>query len=217
MTPSPFELIPFIPDVQNLPFDLLVSFVVSFLLAIMIHAEAQAWMATVLGDVRPGAKDRFHFNVFFHLSVPGTLCYFLAGFGWPKPIDIDPTKFAWPRLFLVLSRLSGAIANLLLANIAASIILLFRFFEMDPRVFLMVAGVNVTTAVYHLLPIPPLAAGSLITMWFPQASPTLRRILYYGGVALIFAIFLTERFAGFPLVSPYLNPLARRALYFLIS
>jgi Zn-dependent protease len=216
MAAGGFGPIPYIPDVHHLAFDAVVCFIVSALLAIMINAEAQAWMATLLGDSRPDAKDRFHFNVLFHLSLPGSICYLLGGFGWPKPIDIDPTKFHYPRLFTIIVRFTGPIANILLANIAASIIFVFKFLDMDPLVFMMVAGVNLTTAIYHLIPIPPLAAGTLITVWIPQRSPVVKRVLYYSGSFLLVAIFLIERSTGVGLLSPYLNPLVNKALNLLV-
>ncbi len=216
MVTEGFGAIPYIPDLHNLAFDTLVSFIVSALLAILINAEAQAFMATLLGDSRVDAKDRFHFNVFFHLSLPGSICYLVGGFGWPKPIDLDTTKFAYPRLFTVIVRFSGAIANILLANIAASIIFVFKSLEIDPLVFLMVAGVNITTAVYHLIPIPPMAASTLITVWIPQKSPLAKQVLYYSGSFLLVAIFLIERTTGEGIISPYLNPLVLKALGLLV-
>jgi hypothetical protein len=216
MLTESFGAIPYIPHL-NMPFDVGVAFVVSALLAVMINNEAQAFMATLLGDSRRDAKDRFHFNVFLHLSLPGSICYLLAGFGWPKPIDLDSSKFAYPRLFTVIVRFTGAIANLFVANIAASIILAFKFLETELMVFLMVAGVNITTAVYHLIPLPPLAAGSLITIWIPQTSPLVKRVLYYSGSALILAIFLAERLLGVGLVSPILNPLVQSLMHFLVK
>jgi hypothetical protein len=216
MLTESFGATPYIPHL-NMPFDVGVAFVVSAMLAVMINNEAQAFMATLLGDSRRDAKDRFNFNVFLHLSLPGSICYLLAGFGWPKPIDLDSSKFAYPRLFTVIVRFTGAIANLFVANIAASIILAFKFLETELMVFLMVAGVNITTAVYHLIPLPPLAAGSLITVWIPQTSPLVKRVLYYSGSALILAIFLAERLLGVGLVSPILNPLVQSLMHFLVK
>ena len=83
---------------------------------------------------------------------------------------------------------------------------MFKFVDLYPLVFLMLAGVNLTTAVYHLLPIPPLAAGSLITAWIPGQSPLLRRVVYFSESVLILAIFLAERLTGVGIVSPFLNP-----------
>jgi len=209
--------IPYIPHPDNLAFDVFVSFVVSALLAIMINAEAQAWVATILGDVRPGAKDRFHFNVLFHLSFLGSLCYLVTGFGWPKPMDIDPTKFRHPCLYLLLARLAGPVANILLANIAASLVFLIKYLDMDPLVFMMVLGVNVTTAVYHLLPLPPLTIGSWLVGCLPDRVQTLKRVLNFIGPILIVAIFLVERITHQGIVSPYLNPLVVRLVRFIIG
>lgn len=196
--------IPYIPDPSHLALDSFVSFIVSALLAIMINAEGQAWVSTMLGDTRPKAKDRFHFNAFLHLDITGTICYFVAGFGWPKHLDIDPTKFKYPRLYLVLSRFAGPFANILMANVAATLVFAIKFLDMNPLVFLMVVGVNVTTAVYHLIPLPPLAASTLISGWLPDRFKDLFRL---AGPFIIVAIFLMERITNQGIISPYLNPL----------
>jgi Zn-dependent protease len=209
MTPGSFKAVPYIPDFGNFAIDTFTTFVVSALLAIMINAEAQAFMAAGMGDTRPDAKDRFHFNAFLHLDILGSICYLVAGFGWPKPLDIDPGKFKYPRLYTILVRLAGPLANILLANIAASMVFAVKFIDIDPVVFMMVLGVNVTTAVYHLLPLPPMAAYSLISIWIPQESQGLKRFLQFSGPFLIVAIFLFERITGVGIISPYLNPLVR--------
>ena len=205
-----FGSVPYIPDFFHQPaIDAIAVFVVSALLAIMINAEAQAFMAAALGDSRPDAKDRFHFNVFLHLDILGSICYLVAGFGWPKPIDIDPDKFKYPRLYTVLVRLAGPLANILLANITASLVFAASFMNIDPVVFLMVLGVNVTTAIYNLIPLPPLAAYSLFSIWLPSESQGIKKILQVSGPFIIVAIFLIERITGVGIISPYLNPLVR--------
>ncbi len=211
-TPWP---IPFLLDPYNLAMDSTIAFIVSALLAIMIHAEGQAWVSTMLGDVRIEAKDRFHFNAFFHLDIAGSICYLVAGFGWPKHLDIDPGKFKYPRLFLIISRLAGPVANLMMAGVAASFVFFIEFLDMEPLVFLMVASVNVTTAVYHLILIPPLAASTLITVWIPEESP-LRKVLFFAGPFVIVGIFLYERITGVGLLSPHLNPLVRQILGYFV-
>jgi Zn-dependent protease len=199
--------IPYILDPHHLTIDATVAFIVSALLAIMINAEGQAWVSAMLGDVRRDAKDRLHFNAFLHLDITGSICYLVAGFGWPKYLDIDPSKFKYPKLFLLLSRLAGPIANLIMASVAATLVSAVRFLDMIPLVFLMVVGVNVTTAVYNLIPIPPLAASTLITMWIPEESEGLRKLLNLAGPFFLVAIFLAERITGEGIISPYLNPI----------
>ncbi len=198
--------IPFILDPHHLALDSTVSFIVSALLALMINAEGQAWVSTLLGDTRPKAKDRFHFNAFLHADITGSICYLVAGFGWPKYVDIDPSKFRFPHLYLVLSRAGGPLANLLMANVAATLVFIMRFLDLDPRVFLLVMGVNITTAVYNLIPIPPLAASTLITGFIPEESQGLRKAINFAGPFIIVGIFLAERITGEGIISPYLNP-----------
>ena len=86
----------------------------------------------------------------------------MGGFGWPRVFDIDRSKFEYPRLYMVLTRAAGPLANLLMASIVGSIVMIFNIFEYNPRVFLMVIGVNLTTAIYNLIPVPPLAMGYLV-------------------------------------------------------
>ena len=121
MTTSTAWPVPFILDPHNLAVDAVTAFVVSVLLACMVNAEAQAFASTFLGDSRVGAKDRFHFNAFLHLSILGSICYLVGGFGWPRTMEIDRSKFAHPRLYTVITRLAGPVANLLLAGIAGSL------------------------------------------------------------------------------------------------
>ena len=207
MMPSTSWPVPFILDPQHLAIDAVVSFIVSVLLAVTISAEAQAFAATFLGDARSAAKDRFNFNAFLHLSLPGSICYLVAGFGWPRPIEIDPGKFRHPRTYTVLARLAGPVANLLLAGIAGSIASIMGAFQSDPRVFLMVVGVNVTTALYNLIILPPLAGGMLVSELLPPGLAGLKYWFLQIGPFLLLALAFLERLSTQGLVSPYLNPL----------
>jgi hypothetical protein len=199
--------VPFLIDPQHLAVDAVASFCVSVLLAVNINAEAQAFAATFLGDARVKPKDRFHFNAFLHLSILGTICYLVGGFGWPRMIELDPGKFRYPRACMVITRAVGPLANLLLAGIAGSIVTIMNSFEWNPRVFLMVIGVNVTTAVYNLIILPPLAAGVLVHELIPPGYATLRRTFWQAGPFLILALALLERLSPNGIVGPYLNPL----------
>jgi len=142
-----------------------------------------------------------------HLSILGTICYLVGGFGWPRTIDLDPGKFRHPRVYTVLSRFAGPLGNLLLAGIAGSIVTIMNSFEWNPRVFLMVIGVNVTTAVYNLIILPPLAAGVLVQEMIPTEYATLRRIFWQAGPFLILALALLDRLSPHGIVGPYLDPL----------
>jgi Zn-dependent protease len=201
--------VPFILDPNTLAIDAVTTFCVSVLLAVMINSEAQALVSTFLGDSRVGAKDRLHFNAFLHLDILGSICYLVGGFGWPRPLDIDASKFKHPRLYLVLSRLAGPLANLVLASIGGSMVMFMHILSYDPRVFLMVIGVNVTTAIYNLLPIPPMAMGFLVCELIPPDDVRTRSLLLQLGPFLILALTLIERLTHHAILSPYFDPIIR--------
>lgn len=209
MTPDTAWPVPFVIGPQNLAIDSVVSFCVSVLLAVMINAEAQAFASTFLGDSRVGAKDRFHFNAFLHLDILGSICYLVGGFGWPRTMSLDRNKFAHPRLYTVITRLAGPLANLLMAGIAGTLVTLMKSFAWDPRVFLMVVGVNITTAVYNLLPLPPLAMGSLVCELIPPGDVRTRSLFLQIGPFLILALALLERFTHQGIISPYFDPMIK--------
>ncbi len=201
----PFS-IPFCPISSYFRVDDVVSFAVAVLMAITAHAEAQAFMATLLGDAQEKNPRRFHFNAFLHLDIAGTLCFIVTGFGWPRHMPVQSERFSRPRLYTVLAYLAGPVANLLLASIAGSVVWLYQHFGTEDRVFHMVAAVNLTMSVYHLLPIPPLAASSIWPALFPNsmkrwASRTWQTV----GAAALILYFGFERISAHSFISNKLN------------
>jgi Zn-dependent protease len=209
--------VPFLLDPATLTIDAAVAFAVSVLITITLNAEAQAFIANFLGDSRPGARDRLHFNAFLHLDVLGTICFLIAGFGWPRGFDIDRRKFEHPRLYMALTRAAGPLANLLLASIAGSIVMIFNAFDYNPRVFMMVVGVNLTTAIYNLIPVPPMAMGYLISELMPQMEERTRTRLFMVGPCVVLALALAERLTHQSIFSPYFDPIIRAIYTYIVG
>ena len=201
--------VPFWLDPSTLTIDAAVAFAVSVLVTVTLNAEAQAFMSNLLGDRRPGARDRLNFNAFLHLGVLGTICYVLGGFGWSRAFDIDRSKFEHPRLYMVLTRVAGPLANLLTASIVGSVVMIFHAFDYNPRVFLMVVGVNLTTAVYNLIPLPPLAMGQVVCELLPPSQDRVKSLLLLAGPYLILVLALLERITHHGIFSPYFDPIIR--------
>ncbi len=198
----------------------IVIFCVAMLTAIIVSAEGQGFIATFLGDSRVGAKDRLHFNVFMHMSILGTLNFFIAGFGWAKEIDIDTKNFKnHPRLFLVLSSLSGPIANLLMANIAASLSWILGKYGFEDKVFSTIVVVNVTMAVYGLIMVPPLPGSALLFACMPNSEffDKVKKAICYAGPYLIIGTFLFIRLSGWEGVSSFFNPIVSTITTFILN
>jgi len=184
-------------DLTRIRFDDMVSFTVGVLLAVTVHAEAQAFAATFFGDAQTDNSGRFHFNPLLHLDIAGLICFLAAGFGWPKPVKMKSDRFSRPRLYMLLASLAGPFANFLLASIAGSVIWLFRQYGVEDRVFGMVMAVNLTMAVYHLLPIPPLAGSAILPVLFPSLMKEWPpRVIGWIGAAVVILYFGYERVSG---------------------
>jgi Zn-dependent protease len=209
--------VPFWLDPTSLAIDSTVSFCVAVLVTVTLNAEAQAFMSNFLGDRRPGARDRLHFNAFLHLGVLGSICFLIGGFGWPRIFDIDRSKFEHPRLYMVLSRAAGPLANLLMASIVGSMVMVFNAFEYNPRVFMMVVGVNLTTAVYNLIPVPPLAMGQLVCELLPSSQDRIKSLLLLAGPYLVLALALLERITHHAIFSPYFDPIIRAIYTYIVG
>jgi len=195
-------------------------FCVAMLTGIIVSAEGQAFIATLLGDSRSDAKDRFHFNVFMHMSLLGTLNFFVAGFGWAKEIDINIKNFKkFPRLFYVLSRISGPLANLLMANIAASLTWILGRWGFEDKVFTTIVVVNVTMAVYGLIVVPPLPGSALLFALLPEGAfvEKLKKTICTFGPYLIVATFLVVRLSGWQGISSFFNPIVSTITSFILS
>jgi len=209
--------IPYLIDPRTFAFDDLVTFCVAVLIAVLVNAEAQAYVATLLGDARPGAKDRLHFNAFLHLDPLGTLGFLVAGMGWAKRVDVDPSKFEHPIWYLVLARCAGPFANFLMANVAASIVWLLHTLSIDARVFMMVLAVNLTVAVYNLLPLPPLTGGALVSALLPEQGGRFRQLYEQVGPYLLLALLLLDRIADGQIITVHLAPQVRHLFALLIQ
>jgi hypothetical protein len=198
----------------------IIVFCVAMLTAIIVSAEGQAFIATLLGDTRIGAKDRFHFNVFMHMSLLGTLNFFIAGFGWAKEMDIDTKSFKnHPRLFLALSRTAGPLANLLMANIAGSLSWILDTYGFEDKVFTTIVVVNVTMAVYGLICIPPLPGSGLFFSLMPNglSFEKIGKTVRTFGPYFIIGAFLLIRLSGWDGISCIFNPIVATITSFILN
>ena len=179
---------PYILDIQNITLDYLVAFCLGILFSVTINAEAKAFVAQILGDVRSSDKTRFHFNAFRHLDIPGTIAFFIAGFGWPRSVDVDTSKFEHPRLYSVIVYSSGPVANFILASIISSLCLIVEQFSIDSRMFKIVLGVNLMMAVSNLLPFPPLALGRIPEAFISERYKRFKKIFLQVSPYLLAAL-----------------------------
>ncbi|MBW1917074.1 MAG: hypothetical protein JRI57_03495 [Deltaproteobacteria bacterium] len=213
---KPFP-VPYIFHFSNFVIEDLVGFILGIFFAVTISAEAQALVAGVLGDVRKDAKDRGHYFFLFHLDILGTLAFFIEGFGWPRKMPIDPSKFEYPRLYTIVARFAGPVANFLLAGIAGSVGVIMQFINIDPRLFHEVIAVNLTVAIYNMLPLPPLAASYILSEPLTGKFDNIKKVFELAGPWVLIGILLLDRWYNLKLFSPYFDPVIIAIYKFVIS
>lgn len=180
-------------DYSRISIDSFMAFCLGILFAVTINAEAQAFIAQFLGDMREKDENRFHFNAFRHLDLAGTILFFITSFGWPKTVDIDSSKFKRPRFHTIIVRFAGPVANFFLASIISSISLIIEQFSIEAQMLQIVIGINLMVAVANLLPIPPMAAASIIDCFVSEKYKTFKKLFWRVGPYLLVLIFIADR------------------------
>lgn len=193
----------------------IISFLV-LIISITIHEFSHALIADILGDPTPRSQGRLSLNPIKHADLFGTIIFPLLGvftgiptIGWAKPVQIDPYNLKNPKKDETLISLAGPASNFLLAIIIA---LLSRLFTLpDPIVYLLIV-INVSLAVFNLLPVPPLDGSKIFLNLLPEKYSLQWQDAFnqYGLLLLIFLIL--PLFNGSNLLGIIIYPIVRQIL-----
>lgn len=184
---------------------------ITLVITFTIHEFAHAWTAHQLGDDTPRLNGRLTLNPLAHLDPIGSLMLLIAGFGWAKPVPVNP--YALQRRTpagMMLVAAAGPFSNLLLAILAA---LPFRMgllswagnpspLAQSGMTFLsLFIWINLVLLFFNLIPIYPLD-GEKVADYFlpPSGQDVLNRLRPYGPLILMGLIFL-GRFTGIDLLN----------------
>jgi len=170
---------------------------VSLIIALTVHEWAHARVADHFGDPTPRMEGRVTLNPLAHLEPLGVLFFILAGFGWGKPVMINPNNFS-SRLHELWVALAGPASNIVLAFLG--LLLLQVIPEANQAALIIWVSINISLAAFNLIPIPPLDGSYVVAHFWPEyRSP---RFLMYGSIALLLLVA-----AGSPILRALMDPL----------
>jgi Zn-dependent protease len=205
----------------------LIARMVVLLVAFTIHELAHAVTADRLGDPTPRRMGRITLNPIAHLDPFGTIMLLISGFGWAKPVMVQPLNLQGnPRTSMAIVAAAGPISNLIQAAIFALPIRLglARFApstsgflpSVDELLFTFV-WINLILAFFNLIPIPPLDGSKILAGLLPaELAQHLYFLEQYGFLILIGAIFLLPSL-GINILGPLVVAPSRAVLLFLLG
>ena len=212
----------------------LISRIIILLTAFAVHEFAHAWTANYFGDNTPRINGRLTLNPLAHLDPMGSLMLILAGFGWAKPVPVNPyTLRQRAPSALMWVAFAGPLSNFLMASLAA-IPFQLNLFSMDDlyasfaaqttSILPTAAGflwdfisINLVLMLFNLIPLPPLDGDKIADYFMPDSwRDQMARIRPYGPMILIL-MFMVGPYLGVDILGFLLGPPFRFLINLLVG
>ena len=175
----------------------------ALIVALTLHECAHAWSASLLGDEFARRQGRVSLWPGRHLSMMGTLAFFVLRFGWGKPVPVNLYNFKHPKRDYLLTSLAGPVANVLTIGVCMLLMRLTRrtyafgpggewAMELAHLALSMLALISAILATINLLPVPPLDGSKIWPCIIPGLKPTLKPRTTWLFVGLLLFLVYTN-------------------------
>ena len=202
----------------RLQIEVLIVLLPILVFSLCFHEFSHGYIAYRLGDHTAKRNGRLTLNPLAHLDPVGSLMILFVGFGWAKPVPVNPINFANPRIDMMKVAFAGPASNLVLAFIAglinryASYNDFFNSVILENTLFFFIF-INIALAVFNMLPVAPLDGSQIFGNMISKNNPELAwKLQMYGPKILMLAILIGV-LTPFSLLGTIMNPFIKFFMY----
>jgi Zn-dependent protease len=173
----------------------LIAGIIALVVGLTFHEFSHALLADQLGDHRPRAMGRLTLNPLPHIDPIGALMLVVAGFGWAKPVMVNPAALRGGRRGMAIVAFAGPVANVVVALAFATVYRVLDLAGVEGSFLLNLVGLivqlNILLAIFNLLPIPPLDGYNVLLAFLPpRQAMVVRQYAPYGVIVLLLLVLL---------------------------
>ena len=196
----------------------LIGYVCALLTALILHEYAHGYVAFKCGDDTAKLSGRLSLNPKNHLDLVGTICMFLFGIGWAKPVPVDYRNFKNVKKGVLTVSLAGVGANFVIAFLCYLLgFLTYKIFgstetsEFGSRIILLFylffyysVSINLSLIAFNILPLYPLDGFRVLSALAPRSKVT-EFLLKYGNYILIGLVLFGTLFDKLDVLGIYIG------------
>ena len=202
----------------RLPMEVLIILLPILIFSLCFHEFSHGYIAYKLGDHTAARNGRLTLNLLAHLDPIGSLMILFVGFGWAKPVPVNPVNFSNPRIDMMKVAFAGPASNLILAFTGGLIMRLVNILgllqsEMFIQTLYFFIFINISLAVFNMIPVAPLDGSQIFGNMISKNNPELAFKLQMYGPKILMGVILIGMVTPFSVLGFLMMPFVKIFMY----